>query len=256
MKKLSCIVIALMALMLAQTQASIIYSNSFSGTSATLNGAAPDIRPGTETWTSSTTARPAGATVYPSGPCFTADGTFWGVGTGSLPQSAYLPVTLEAGKIYTLGMDLNLDYFNATAWFGMGIQTGTGVTGFATPVSRLLMRANGGAQALTAGGSNIDVDAGTYGTSGVMLHNIQIVLNTKNPTWTAEYKVDGSTIGTVQNLSSTPTTAYIALALSHNSVHGTMDNLSMTVIPEPATIGMLGLGALITLLIRHSSIVR
>jgi len=232
-KKLSCIVMALMALMLAQTQASIIYSDSFSGTSATLNGADPDIRPGTETWTSSTATRPAGATVYPSGPCFTADGTFWGVGTSQ--QSAYLPVTLEAGKIYTLGMDLNLDYVNATAWVGMGIQTGTGVTGFVTPVSRLLMRANGGAQALTAGGSTIDVDAGTYGTSGVMSHSIQIVLNTQNPTWTAEYKVDGSTIGTVQNLSSTPTTAYIALSMSANSVHGTMDNLSMTVVPEPDT---------------------
>jgi hypothetical protein len=66
----------------------VIYQDDFSGTGSPLNGTAPDVRPGSETWAANGPFRDNG----------TIDGTIEG--------GALLPITLGVNQQYTLSMDV------------------------------------------------------------------------------------------------------------------------------------------------------
>jgi hypothetical protein len=83
--------------------------------------------------------------------------------------------------------------------------------------------------------------------SAVLVVNFEQADNRYTPTWTLGEAVDFNQATIQYQINGTNTT----FADSRFVKNGT--TLSLTVIPEPATIGMLGLGALVTLLIRRMS---
>ena len=105
MKALACMLVLVIAVLSHATSASaaIIYSDDFSGSSgANLNGTAPDVRPGTQTWTAATAIK--------------ADGSVSGVGHAS----AYLPFNPVAGNVYTMSVDVNVTGGTGGNWFALG----------------------------------------------------------------------------------------------------------------------------------------
>lgn len=83
-----------------------LYSDDFiDGTNGSLNGQAPQVRPGTETWRTGSTTKT------------TADG---GSVTGTAEMSAYLPVTaIESEKTYTLTARVFNNFTDAN-WIALG----------------------------------------------------------------------------------------------------------------------------------------
>ena len=85
-----------------------LYSDDFTGgTDGSLNGQAPQVRPGSETWKTGSTNK------------ITADG---GSVTGNGEMSAYLPMaTIQADAVYTLtARAFNNFAENITSWVGLG----------------------------------------------------------------------------------------------------------------------------------------
>ena len=94
--------------------------------------------------------------------------------------------------------------------------------------------------ALTASGT-----AARNYNGATLIVNFQQASSNATPVWTLGEAVDFSQAGIQYQINGVNTT----LADSRFVKQG--NSLSLTVIPEPATIGMLGLGALVTLLIRR-----
>ncbi len=90
---LGLVAIGLVGMTVASARAEEIYADDFSGSSnVTLTGTAPDVRPGTETWTSN------------SNGYFRADGTY--DATPNSNGGVWLPFEPEAGNVYTLSADV------------------------------------------------------------------------------------------------------------------------------------------------------
>ena len=94
-----------LALVSIPAQAAVIYQDDFSGLSTdALNGQAPDIRPGSETWV--------------AGSEWKADGT---VTATNNDNSAFLAFTPTAGNIYTLSATFTQpSWGNSNGWAGIG----------------------------------------------------------------------------------------------------------------------------------------
>src|SRR5690348_7440849 len=97
---------ALAATLATSSRASgqVIYQDSFSG-SGNLNGAAPDVRPGAETWVAED---------------WQANGTITAPAT-SIGSNSFLPFIPAAGKVYSLSLEVNpTTATDPTTWFAMG----------------------------------------------------------------------------------------------------------------------------------------
>jgi hypothetical protein len=208
------------------------FYDDFSGSSAAaLNGTGPDIRPGTETWTASS--------VLPA--AIRADGSF-GYNTNAI-RSAYLPVQIEANKKYTLTAILNIsnaDSNTDSAGIGFLNVANTGNYALSTNAA-LIVRRNGQAQAISTGGSVATSITTPYNLSNPV--DLKIVLDTTPTVWTAEYFINGSSVAT-KTLSSSFSAGlnYINLGKS-TTTEGSFDEFKLTVIPEPATLGIFVLGS-------------
>jgi arylsulfatase A-like enzyme len=91
---------------------STIYSDDFSGGSSDINGVAPDVRPGTETWTASGIFNADGSVDQP---------------TSNSQGSMTLPFTPVDGFIYTLDASFS-GVSGDTDWFAMGFANGQSFT--------------------------------------------------------------------------------------------------------------------------------
>lgn len=234
---------ALLFLSAAPLAANVILADNFDGTGS-LHGAAPDTRPGSQTWVSS--------------PQFSANGTV----SGDLGGSATLAFTPVQGRLYTLDAR-----FTATApaasneWLALGFAKGQGtiaglnqrfvgtdvigrswmfLRGSGTPAvatnSALLGSAAGGGTASTVNWANW-----TGGTGGTI--ELRIVLDTTGgagtwkSTWYAKRPAD-TNYTTVR-----PATALldenidsVGFARSNTAVTGTLLSFSLSQTPsdEPA----------------------
>lgn len=226
----------------AQAQTTI-YQDDFGGLQTDpLNGTPPDIRPGTEVWDARQTTP-----LAPRDP--RADGSFAGGAIGQV--SATLPITIDAGMVYTFEIDLTIANPDAgqNQWAGIAFNNSNVSQGTESIVTdsfaALLFRRNGGAQAITTGGSaDISIAAGTYGAS----ESLGIVLDTTGATWTADFQIGGVSIGT-NNIAvgTNPGTKYLSLG-QFSLTSATFDNLSVTAIPEPSSFALLlGLAGLFVL---------
>jgi hypothetical protein len=239
------------------SQASLIYSNGFEYTTGALTGQ--------DSWVSW-----LGGTVQ------VTNGT--GVNTSQVLGRSLSSITTNgASKAVSLGLgSYNSGTFSVDFYRGLaGTTTHSMYAGFGSSTN------NSSGIALRGTSSNIEFRDGAGTGTSVLLyeaandsiitayqawHRITMNLNFQNNLITGVYIQNLTTPGPATQLyfDSAATvatrtylvdetfwnTAYIRTGKSTDNVHF-IDNMSITAIPEPATIGMLGLGAVITLLIRR-----
>jgi hypothetical protein len=236
---------ALVLLLAAVTNAAIItnYYDNFSGLSTDgLNGLAPDIRPGTETWTSNDR--------------YKADGSF-SFSSEATSGRAWLPVTIEAGKIYKLELTGTLTSPSSAQSIGVAFTSDRGdvsnnLLTSARLMAGMILRNNG--EAVTYANANNSSTLTTLANStgnSISGSTLCVVLSTytDDTKWKADYYINGTLIDTYA-WDATPiaiTRVAISTGTSTGTLAGTFDEFKLTVIPEPATIGMLGTGVLVAM---------
>lgn len=240
----------------ASAQAGVIFSDDFDATVGnTINATAPDVRPGSETWTS------------------TADTAFAAGGHAGMvnaARSAYLSFTPVAGNIYELSVDVRLNSTSGgiatLGFFDNRITTTTSPNAGSPNDVRtpwLGLRNNGGAllrDKVDDGQGFADkttaVETSTIKASDAPLtwkwNTLKLVLDTTGTDWTlAGYVTD--TTDTLVQVGTTHT--YVGngglnavTSVGFSSIAGTTiqyDNFLLNnVVPEPASLALLALGAL------------
>lgn len=244
----SLLVIASLALAADPALATTIYQDNFNGstTNNSLNGAAPDTRPASETWVSSE---------------WRASGTVATLNATSNDDGAYLPFVPTTGFIYTLSMTAAQPSFAASTagWLGLGFTAGNTAsdTSFATATIGaapwLLWRPSTAAnpnqsQVVTRLGPGTSLDgSGDNQNEGPFTgtQTLTIVLNTVGAAWTAEWFVGAISVRS-STYATNPTINYVGFA-RENGQTSTITNFELTSVPEPsaALLGGLGLLALL-----------
>jgi len=193
-----------------------IYSDDFNG-SGDLSGTAPDVRPGSETWTASTTA-----------PAWQADGTI----TGNAHRNAWLPFAPTAGNVYTASLDVNP---NAPAldndWFAFGFSAAAGteapfydagLSSVAWMLNRVRRSASSDMQTFL--GPSTGGSANHTTTTGVV--NLKVVLDTQPANWEVEWYRNGSLIRGPDPYGSNPTINHVGFGRVSDAA-GTVDNFNL-----------------------------
>jgi hypothetical protein len=206
----------------------ILFQDDFSG-SGGLNGTSPDITQPGVTWTAAVG--------------YNANGTY---ATSAQSDTAYLSYTFQTGNIYTFTADLNttgssLIMFigsSDTNLFGMNNSVGFRLDDSADPNAQLHTFPNG------AGVANWDPPRGTVENG----QTAQIVLNTTAAQWTVSFTYDGTSYGTFNYTPAVgPTVIGFGAGLFGGGT-GSIDNMTLSVVPEPSSLGLLGaLGGVLVL---------
>lgn len=234
--------------------AATIFFDDFSGGTGNLNGTAPDTRPGTETWVS---ASESGT------PLFLANGAFTGGSTSTTGGTATVAFTPDQGKIYTLDATLSFTVGSSGAWLGLGFAEGQNAT--ASPNNRFLgSDVIGRAWSFFRNNTN-NPAAAMDGTADLAIWttlfpetsgstqsiDLRVVLDTSagagnwTATWYARETGDPSfsTVRATADLVTEDINS-VGFAVSGSGMSGTVDNFSLTVVPEPAAILLGSLGIL------------
>ncbi len=240
-------------------QAATVYSDDFSGAGAPLNGTAPDVAPGSETWS--------------------ANGPFRDNGTidGAVEGGALLPFDPVVNQQYTLSMDVTTPV-GVDRWVALGFARDPLPSTNADDVNaRHSNEPEGIAWMLFRdAATNADdvqvfrgmrtanqiADTATGLTFGVT-HTLSILLDTTGDgsSFTADFLVDGASIvggPQVINALSNPggvgvaspvldVINYVGFSFDDaTATPPTIDNFTLTVVPEPASLGLLALAGLAT----------
>ncbi len=228
LKRTWLLFLSMSACAFAQT---FIYSETFSGSGSTnLVGTVPTTRPGSETWSGTT-----GASSWMANGAVNSTGD----------ANAFLPFNPTSGFIYTLSLDAN-PAGGTGSWLALGFTAGNSATRFqlspTDPSPWLLLRdTRGNGQGQTFFGPGTNGGANYNAPSGVV--NLQLVLNTTGSQWTAGWFINGVSVRS-ETYVTNPTINYVGFGKIDN-VSGTIDNFSLTQIPEPSTYAMIaGIGAL------------
>ena len=224
--------------------ATTIYQDNFRGSkTAALNGTAPTIDNG------------------PSGTTWTADSSWSdsGYSTNGNRVSAYLPFTPSNGHIYDLSAGLNLvgEGINsgspdANYWVALGFLTALSTnTGWDSSGASpwVMSRYNAsGAAALSGPGFN----GVTWLSDTTGVNTWSIVLDTMSSAWT--YKVYETNSAATDSLvasgafSSNPAISAVGIQNGYGDAQVSDFSLTDQPVPEPATLGLFGLGGLALLL--------
>jgi len=228
----AALALAALGHMAGSVSAAVIFSEDFGGTSADLNGSAPDVAPGAETWV-------AGAWLNQDGSIDPARGT------------ATLAFTPENGNIYTLDASLT-SVTGDNNWFGVGFAEGQDTSAssrFTSPpvTGRAWMLFRGDAsssanQALlgstSGGGTDSATDWTTYANQSGGDMDLRVVLDTSfgagnwTATWYAKKPTDGNYF---EIRPATPlldeAINSVGFASSNGTVDGNITNFSLTAEP-------------------------
>lgn len=217
-----------------------IYSDDFNGLSTTdLNGQAPDVRPGAQTWL--------------AGLDWQADGS-----KTNSSQGAYLPFVPAANKLYELSLDVNPTTFggtgsNSSDWFALIFSTANPPSATVSPNQNtsfawMLQRIDRSGNSIqsftganTANGAPYDATPDNVG-----FVNLKIRLDTNPALWTAEWFVNDASIrGPIAIGASNPNIQYVGFGSLRSG--GAVDNfLLVEAVPEPTTwcLSLLGIAGL------------
>ncbi len=217
--------------------AATIYSETFSdgsvATPSALNGSTPDETTGGATWVASDWAE-NGST-----------GTIAVANNAGLDNSAFLAFTPVAGNVYTLSMTMTVPSGGSSAgWVALGFAETNTITGsfWANNTSPwFIYRPDTNVDSFLGVGTANSADEGNFATSA----NFSIELDTTGAAWTAEWFINAGTVRT-ETYGTNPTIGYVGFGRENGNTSA-IDNFSLTVVPEPssALLGGLGLIALL-----------
>jgi hypothetical protein len=220
-------------------RAGTIYADAFDRSPASgLNGAVPGTRSGadggsgTAVWTASDAL-------------FRADGSVVNNSNKS-DGSAALPFTPQAGRVYTLGADVDTTTGIQPSWIALGFEQ------FSSPVSPfnsslnvgfawvLLRSVRGAGQGQSFLGSQDtlhgDVGSGTH-DAGAGTQSLKVMLDTTRPAWTAQWFVNDVSVRGPTAYATNPTIGFVGFSKFFDAT-GTVDNFSLTSVPEPGGVGL------------------
>jgi hypothetical protein len=250
-------------------RAAIIYADNFDGTAGLVSGrsvtTATGLNGGTAgaTWTSdSTTSTNPDALWNASG------GTYTGTGTtdatlGTLITNAFLPFVPQSGLIYDAHIALASSGVGASGnWLGLtfapaglnGHTAGGGASALSNMAGAGLIIDKGSGQVQSFGGAgtaNGAINSATgfvaQGTTTPTYHTFDILLDTTGVQWKVSWLVDGVTPSGVGTTSFTYATnpSIGDIVFGSNKLTGTASDFSLTTVPEPGSMMILGLGALV-----------
>ena len=225
--------VTMVAVAAVAANAGVIYSESFSG-AGDLNGSATT--EGGGTWVASVDLN--------------KDGTFDVSSGGSAnDDNAFLPFTPVAGKVYTLSATLTQP--TSGSWLGIGFTRGdeTEIDFWKNnTTSWTLVRTTGVVDSWSGdtgqGGTNPGVGGKiTLDTiSGSV--DLSIIIDAQGAQWTTEWLVNGSSKRTFTYTTGNPTDLTHVGFGRESGALGMIDDFSLTVVPEPVTIGLLAIGGL------------
>ncbi|MBN2181566.1 MAG: discoidin domain-containing protein [Sedimentisphaerales bacterium] len=212
---------------LSRAAEKIIYFDDFSGTGP-LNGTAPDMRPGEQTWIASS--------VY------NASGIVGRETPNGYTYQALLPFSPEAGKVYTLSLDVDpRDSADSTTWFALGFTSSGAVESAAgndqfyeSGVGWILHR-------VTRSRSEND-EIQTFlgpGEEGSQSHEskeqgfvtLSVILDARTSRWTVEWFRNGRSIRGPEAFEENPEINYVGFTKFLNT-SGAVDNFKLTT-PNP-----------------------
>ncbi len=234
-----------LALASGSLQAATIYSETFSdGSVATptdLNGSTPDVTIGVNTWSASEWQENGSTTTIATSTSTTNE------------DSAFLAFTPTAGNIYTLSATMSVPTGGATTgWVGLGFAetnttTGSFFSNNAAPW--ILYRPDTNVDSFLGVGATNSADEGNWSVSATF----SLVLNTEAAAWTAEWFIDGGSVRGPVAYGTNPTIGYVGFG-RENGNKSSIDNFSLSdnsVITEPSTTALIGLGGLALILRRR-----
>jgi hypothetical protein len=220
--------VAMMVCGISQASAAVIYSDSFSGSSATeLNGSTPSITTGGATWIASGE--------------WLADGS---VSTTFVSPEvntdvvAYLPFTPTSGNIYELSLTGLTVTGSSTGWVSLAFLQNTDSFGFfGTKTNPSIIRRSSAQTYFPS----------SYTTFGSSTGSIRIYLDTREANWTTALLLNGSTTpdSIFTYTSGNPNINYIGMTGTTDgsgTLVGNAYNFQLQTIPEPSTYAMLLVG--------------
>lgn len=232
---LAAVAMATLAFTAQAVTAAVIYSDSFTRT-GDLNGTAPDVAPGAETWTSTN---------------WETTGTVSSASSNG--AAGYLPFAPSAGTVYTLSADIDVtSTTHAQHFYGIGFTTAIHANPFENPVPAYLFEGGSNGWDAFAAANNGGVGNVAQGTAPAGAVTYAIELDTTAAAWTAKFFVNGGEVASHTYVTN-PTINYVALGDWHaesGGTDGSLDNftLSQVTVPAPAALpaglGILGLIAL------------
>lgn len=226
--------------------AAVIFQENFDGDNTTsLNGIAPDVRPGSEVWTSNATT------------VLRTDGSIATTGGAS----AWLPYTLASNQIYTLTAVVDLTYnAGSAAPIGVGFTSNAPLSGAAVNLADsgdygILQARRDGTWAFFEGDDNNA--AATASGSGLFTssqdnYEIKLVLDTRAAAWTLagylngiQVDLNGAGAGLLFTYASNP--VLTGVGVSYASSTYVFENFALDAVPEPggAVLATVGLGGLL-----------
>jgi len=217
--------------------AGAVYEDRFDrpagGGTAPLEGSAPNVRPGSETWD-----------------VVNAGGTGWDT-DGSVLQNtidqdkAVLPWSPAGPGVYALNVSVDVpDGASDTQWMGVGFRSAIGGEPWENIGPWMLLRSTG---RVTTFASGTDATRTNYDGYDTGWHELMIELDTTGAQWTATYYIDGEQKHT-DTYTTNPAISYLALVSNDLSAAqiGYFDNFRLEVpgiiIPEPSTFLIWSLG--------------
>jgi len=192
----------------------VLYQDDFSGGTTPIDGRAPDIRPGVETWADVTQSWGAN-----------------GVKLGSNVSAATLPISITSGAIYSATISLNPTAGATDAWMMLGFFGASGensTTPFSSGAPWVLYRDSG--EVITWAGQGLTGSTSLGSFTGSQTFTVR--LDTTDTQWTSEFLINGISTGAPVAYAANPTLSFVGFGNGGTPLLGSVSSFEVTMIPN------------------------